>query len=194
MWVADYVLGSYGSGAIMAVPAHDSRDHEFAVTFGLAVRAVVAPAAGGEEASTSTSGGGEGLFTGAGVAVNSASEAAGLDLDGLPTAAAKARVIEWLAAGGLGRQQVNFKLRDWLFARQRYWGEPFPVVYADGSPVRHAGGLAGWGGVLPGGRPGVLPGAGGGPRGGQQQRWPGRRQQAQRRRRSFSSDLGAEGP
>ncbi|KAG2438904.1 hypothetical protein HYH02_010699 [Chlamydomonas schloesseri] len=122
VWVADYVLGSYGSGAIMAVPGHDARDHEFAVRFGLPVKQVVAPAAGGEVKLP---------FTEPGVAVNSAS--AHLSIDGKATDAAKAAVIDWLQAQGKGAKQVNYKLRDWLFARQRYWGEPFPLVYPQGS-------------------------------------------------------------
>jgi len=122
VWVADYVLGGYGSGAIMAVPAHDERDFEFARQFGLPVRQVVAPADGSDV---------ELPFTGAGVATNSS--AGGLSLDGQGTAEAKAAAIAWLAETGRGEPRVNFKLRDWLFARQRYWGEPFPVVYPEGS-------------------------------------------------------------
>ncbi|KAL4430746.1 hypothetical protein ABPG75_006002 [Micractinium tetrahymenae] len=145
IWVADYVLGGYGSGAIMAVPGHDTRDLEFAQAFSLPVRQVVAP-----EAGSSSSGGGDAAaaaaegssgngaapaeaFTSPGVAVNSASSSSGLDLNGLPTPEAKAAAIAWLEAQGIGHRQVNFKLRDWLFARQRYWGEPFPIVYPEGS-------------------------------------------------------------
>ncbi|KAK9814523.1 hypothetical protein WJX72_007308 [[Myrmecia] bisecta] len=126
--VADYVLGSYGSGAIMAVPGHDTRDFEFAQAQGLPIRQVVA--------STSSQQAADLPFTGTGTAVNSPDEQAGssgLDINGLPTAEASARVIDWLESQKLGNRQVNYKLRDWLFARQRYWGEPFPIVYADGS-------------------------------------------------------------
>ncbi|GLC35478.1 hypothetical protein PLESTB_000203000 [Pleodorina starrii] len=134
VWVADYVLGSYGSGAIMAVPGHDVRDHEFAVRFGLPIKQVVAPAA-----TAAAAGGEEGApdavcslpYTEPGVAINSSSPS--LSIDGLPTDAARGAVVEWLAAAGAGRRQVNYKLRDWLFARQRYWGEPFPLVYPEGS-------------------------------------------------------------
>jgi leucyl-tRNA synthetase len=132
VWIADYVLMGYGHGAIMAVPAHDERDSEFARRFGLPIREVVrlptgaAPAAG--EA-----------FSGTGVAINSDNEQ--VSLDGLPTDQAKVRIIEWLERTGAGRRKVNYKLRDWLFSRQRYWGEPFPIVYderGDHYPVRDA--------------------------------------------------------
>ncbi|GIL61315.1 hypothetical protein Vafri_15703 [Volvox africanus] len=121
VWVADYVLGSYGSGAIMAVPGHDVRDHEFAIRFGLPIKQVVAPDAGGEAQLP---------FTEPGVAVNSSTTE--LSIDGMATDAARASVVAWLEVTGAGSRQVNYKLRDWLFARQRYWGEPFPLVYPDG--------------------------------------------------------------
>ncbi|KAG2500715.1 hypothetical protein HYH03_001480 [Edaphochlamys debaryana] len=122
VWVADYVLGSYGSGAIMAVPGHDSRDHEFAVRFSLPIKQVVKPADGSEVALP---------YTEPGVATGSSSSA--LSLDGLGTEAAKEAVVAWLETSGKGAKQINYKLRDWLFARQRYWGEPFPLVYPEGS-------------------------------------------------------------
>ncbi|MBV8278403.1 MAG: leucine--tRNA ligase [Verrucomicrobia bacterium] len=115
VWIADYVLSSYGTGAIMAVPAHDERDFEFAHKFGLDIRQVVEPSSPVE-----------GCFTGSGTAINSDF------LNGLPTSEAKARVIDWLEERGLGKGSVNYKLRDWLFSRQRYWGEPFPIVWRDG--------------------------------------------------------------
>ena len=121
VFIADYVLTGYGTGAIMAVPAHDSRDYEFAGEFGLPLVEVVA----GGDISVEA-------YTEAGVAVNSANES-GLDINGLGKEDAIAAVISWLEARSLGREKIQYKLRDWLFARQRYWGEPFPIVYdADG--------------------------------------------------------------
>jgi leucyl-tRNA synthetase len=117
VWVADYVLMGYGTGAIMAVPAHDERDFEFAQAFGLPVTQVVQPP--GEQDWRG--------FTGDGVAVNSGF------LDGLPTPEAKRAIIAWLEERGVGAGRVNYKLRDWLFSRQRYWGEPFPIVWEDGA-------------------------------------------------------------
>jgi leucyl-tRNA synthetase len=116
IWIADYVLSTYGTGAIMAVPAHDERDLEFAEKFKLPVRVVV-------EAS-----GGEGSlgFTGDGTSVDSGF------LTGLATSEAKVNIIDWLDANGKGKRTINFKLRDWLFSRQRYWGEPFPIVWREG--------------------------------------------------------------
>ncbi|MCS7177378.1 MAG: leucine--tRNA ligase [Candidatus Kapabacteria bacterium] len=123
IWIADYVLPHYGSGAIMAVPGHDERDHAFARTFGLPIRQVVRPADGSPWDIT------EAAFTDDGVAVNSSAE--GISLDGLPTPEAKERIIQWLEASGHGRRAVTYKLRDWLFSRQRYWGEPIPILYYD---------------------------------------------------------------
>jgi leucyl-tRNA synthetase len=121
IWIADYVLMGYGTGAIMAVPAHDERDHAFARRFGLPIREVVS---GGERSVQ------EEAFVGDGVAVNSGF------LDGLQVEAAKARMIAWLEEKGVGSGRTQYKLRDWLFSRQRYWGEPFPVVrLSDGSVV-----------------------------------------------------------
>eukprot|EP00878_Enallax_costatus_P022863 GHUV01024296.1.p1 GENE.GHUV01024296.1~~GHUV01024296.1.p1 ORF type:complete len:684 (+),score=223.68 GHUV01024296.1:356-2407(+) len=136
IWVADYVLGSYGSGAIMAVPGHDSRDFEFAQKFGLDIKQVVAPAGGDPSGNGTSSSGssssGEVPYCDEGVAVASSSGSSGLDINGMPTAAAKDKVIAWLEEQGIGSRQVNYKLRDWLFARQRYWGEPFPLIYPEG--------------------------------------------------------------
>ena len=115
VWIADYVLTGYGTGAIMAVPAHDDRDHAFAQKFDLPIIEVVKPPQPAE-----------GCFAGEGTAVNS-----GI-LDGLSTAEAKRKITAWLAEGGLGRAAVQYKLRDWLFSRQRYWGEPFPIVWENG--------------------------------------------------------------
>jgi leucyl-tRNA synthetase len=121
VWIADYVLVSYGTGAIMAVPAHDERDHEFAVKFNLPIIEVVESlhsAQGLREEDTAPA-----AFTGEGHAINSGF------LDGLATTDAKAKMIDWLEQQKLGARRVQYKLRDWLFSRQRYWGEPFPVVW-----------------------------------------------------------------
>ncbi len=118
IWIADYVLATYGTGAIMAVPAHDERDFEFAQKFQLPVVQVVQP----PDAKTEWQG-----FCDEGTAVNSSN--AEISLDGVPTAEAKRRITAWLESKGLGQKTVNFKLRDWLFSRQRYWGEPFPIVW-----------------------------------------------------------------
>jgi len=118
IWIADYVLASYGTGAIMAVPAHDERDFEFAQKFALPVVQVVQP----PDATTEWQG-----FCDEGTAVNSSN--ADISLDGLPTAEAKRRITAWRESKGLGQKTVNFKLRDWLFSRQRYWGEPFPILW-----------------------------------------------------------------
>ncbi|KAI3456516.1 hypothetical protein Pfo_013179 [Paulownia fortunei] len=124
IWVADYVLGSYGTGAIMAVPAHDTRDHEFALKYNIPVCGVVTP----DNGSFSYF---EKAYTGEGTMINSSCPTSGLDIDGLPSKDAGSRVIEWLEKTGNGMKKVNYKLRDWLFARQRYWGEPIPVIFLD---------------------------------------------------------------
>lgn len=114
IWVADYVLISYGTGAIMAVPAHDERDYEFAKTFDIDIIEVVQPP---EDVEVKD---GE-CFAGEGTAINSG------EFDGTPTGAFKKKITEWLEENGLGKQAVNFRLRDWLFSRQHFWGEPFPI-------------------------------------------------------------------
>ncbi|KAK9681514.1 hypothetical protein RND81_10G007800 [Saponaria officinalis] len=122
IWVADYVLGSYGTGAIMAVPAHDTRDHEFATKYDIPIKWVVKL----DDESSSEPGK---PFPGDGVLVNSSSSATGLDINGLSSKEAASKVIQWAEETGNGKKKVNFKLRDWLFARQRYWGEPIPVIF-----------------------------------------------------------------
>ena len=119
IWTADYVLAGYGTGAIMAVPAHDSRDLEFAQKFKLPINVVVEAPEGEESLG----------FTGSGTAVNSDF------LDGLPTPEAKRTITAWLEEKALGQGMINYKLRDWLFSRQRYWGEPFPIVWDEGGHV-----------------------------------------------------------
>src|SRR5690606_14748943 len=121
IWIADYVLMSYGTGAIMAVPAHDERDLEFAQTFDLPIVEVVQPP---ESHGAQPVG-----FTGEGTAIKSGK------YNGLPTADFKQQITADITEAGLGRQAVNYRLRDWLFSRQRYWGEPFPIWHeldADG--------------------------------------------------------------
>ncbi len=121
IWIADYVLASYGTGAIMAVPAHDTRDFEFAQQFGIPIRAVVDP--GADDASRERVLAGLAVFPGEGAAINSG------PFDGLPTAEVKRRIVAELAERGVARAAVNYKLRDWLFSRQHFWGEPFPILH-----------------------------------------------------------------
>ncbi|MEU5672870.1 leucine--tRNA ligase [Micromonospora sp. NPDC047762] len=119
IFIADYVLAGYGTGAIMAVPAQDERDWAFAEVFELPIVRTVQPAEGFDGKA----------YTGDGPAINSAAPERGLDLNGLGVADAKAAIIAWLEANGHGTGAVTYRLRDWLFSRQRYWGEPFPIVY-----------------------------------------------------------------
>ncbi|MEY2747604.1 MAG: hypothetical protein RL112_2646, partial [Planctomycetota bacterium] len=123
VWIADYVLWGYGTGAIMAVPGHDERDFEFARKHGLAVREVVRPPQGEKGLADGA------CFSGEGVAVASG------PLDGLATPAAKARAIALLEERGVGAKKTTYKLRDWLFSRQRYWGEPFPLLHLEDGTV-----------------------------------------------------------
>lgn len=117
IWIADYVLASYGTGAVMAVPAHDERDFAFAQVFHLPIRHVIRPASDKSP---------EGCYTEDGVNFDSGF------LDGLKTPEAKLRMIAELEKKHQGRRQIRYKLRDWLFSRQRYWGEPFPIVWRNG--------------------------------------------------------------
>jgi leucyl-tRNA synthetase len=154
IWIADYVLASYGTGAIMAVPAHDIRDFDFATKYGLKIRPVVGSlsthtfefiASRGhvrdDEVTVTTNGGEIVLYFNSyqcdvneGHAVNSSNVE--LSLNGLPTPEAKKKITAWLEEKNLGKKTINYKLRDWLFSRQRYWGEPFPIVWKKDGPSR----------------------------------------------------------
>ncbi len=145
IWIADYVLASYGTGAIMAVPAHDQRDFEFAQKYGLPIRQVIRPPDGGARPhpnplpegegtiSSASASAGEGggasaliqVYTEPGIMVNSAR------FDGLPSEEAKERIADWFQERGIGGRKINYRIRDWLVSRQRYWGTPIPVVYCE---------------------------------------------------------------
>ncbi len=126
IWISDYVLISYGTGAIMAVPAHDDRDFEFATEFKLPIIQVVDPPDPKDKELVKQ---GKLCFTGNGMAINSG------DFTGLSTTEFKEKITQWLTEKGCGCQATNYKLRDWLFSRQRYWGEPFPIVHAEDGRV-----------------------------------------------------------
>lgn len=123
IWIADYVMMGYGTGAIMAVPGHDERDMEFAKKFKLPIIKVVD---GGSDASE--------CFVGDGVGINSSNSE--VSLNGLPTPETKKTITAWLAKKGIGKGTVQYKLRDWLFARQRYWGEPIPIIYLEDGTMK----------------------------------------------------------
>jgi leucyl-tRNA synthetase len=114
--VADYVLISYGTGAIMAVPAHDERDHEFAEKFNIEIKQVITNPNGDNETT-------ELPYSGPGHMVNSG------EYDGLEANTCKSKIISDLETKGVGKGAINYKLRDWIFSRQRYWGEPIPLVW-----------------------------------------------------------------
>jgi len=124
VFMADYVLMGYGTGAIMAVPGQDVRDHEFATKFDLPIIRTVQPTLGHPE---------DEAFVGDGPAINSANDE--ISLNGLGVGQAKAKIIQWLQDRGVGEETITYKLRDWLFSRQRYWGEPFPIVYDEAGQV-----------------------------------------------------------
>ena len=132
IWVADYVLMGYGTGAIMAVPAHDTRDFEFAKAFDIPVNCILDPELAENRDEVLK---GEACWTEDGKYINSSSEETGLDINGLNKAAGIQKTVEWLQAKGIGKATDNYKLRDWLFSRQRYWGEPFPVIHWEDGEV-----------------------------------------------------------
>lgn len=127
IWIADYVLAHYGTGAIMAVPGHDSRDHEFATQFNLPIIQVVKPEKGDWDIQKEA-------FTEKGIAINS--ESSQLSINGLPTTEAIDKTIEWIESISIGSKKIQFKLRDWLFSRQRYWGEPMPIMFFEDGTKR----------------------------------------------------------
>jgi len=132
IWISDYVLATYGTGAIMAVPSHDTRDFEFAEKFGIEIKAIIKPSekdAAKENVTVEDVVTGKVCWTGDGESFNSSN--GDLDINGMKVDEAKATTIAWLEEKGFGKGAVNYKLRDWLFSRQRYWGEPFPVIHME---------------------------------------------------------------
>jgi len=128
VWVADYVLTGYGTGAIMAVPAHDTRDFEFAEKFNLPIVCIQDPDVNDTTQREKILAGKE-CWTEDGRYINSSSKENGIDINGLNKEAGISKITDWLEKKNIGKAKVNYKLRDWLFSRQRYWGEPFPVIH-----------------------------------------------------------------
>jgi len=128
IWVADYVLTGYGTGAIMAVPAHDTRDFEFAEKFSLPIVCIQDPDVADADRKKKILAGKE-CWTEDGAYINSSDSSTGIDINGLNKESGIARITKWLESKKIGKEKVNYKLRDWLFSRQRYWGEPFPVIH-----------------------------------------------------------------
>lgn len=127
IWIADYVLLHYGTGAIMAVPGHDERDFEFARKYNLPILQVVKPKIGDWDINSSA-------FVDDGVSINSSNDE--VSINGLETRLAKEKIINWLEEKGIGKRKIQYKLRDWLFSRQRYWGEPIPIIYFEDGTKR----------------------------------------------------------
>jgi len=134
IWVADYVLTGYGTGAIMAVPAHDTRDFEFALKFNLPIKCIQDPDVTDPDQKKKILEGKE-CWTEDGKYINSSDKTTGIDINGLNKEAGIARITRWLESEKLGASKVNYKIRDWLFSRQRYWGEPFPVIHWENGEV-----------------------------------------------------------
>lgn len=142
IWIADYVLINYGTGAVMAVPAHDERDFEFAEQYNLPIIPVVDPDSGAIEAEDRAQArqqilAGKKCWTGPGKAINSQFE--NFSLNGQPLSEAKESIAQWLEAHKKGKKTTSYKLRDWLFSRQRYWGEPFPILHFEDGSIRTLG-------------------------------------------------------
>ena len=134
VWVADYVLTGYGTGAIMAVPAHDTRDFEFAEKFNIPIRPIMDPTDADKELRQKVLTG-KACWTEDGMYINSSDASRGLDINGLNKEEGINKIIAWMEKKGIGEAKVNYKLRDWLFSRQRYWGEPFPVIHWDDGEI-----------------------------------------------------------
>jgi leucyl-tRNA synthetase len=134
IWVADYVLTGYGTGAIMAVPAHDTRDFEFAQKFNLPIICIQDPDVSDPEQKKRILAGTE-CWTEDGKYINSSDKSTGIDINGLNKEAGIAQITAWLESEKLGSSKINYKIRDWLFSRQRYWGEPFPVIHWEDGEV-----------------------------------------------------------
>jgi leucyl-tRNA synthetase len=134
IWVADYVLTGYGTGAIMAVPAHDTRDFEFARKFNLPIVCIQDPDVTDTDQKERILSGSE-CWTEDGKYINSSDKTTGIDINGLKKGDGIAQITRWLESKKLGTSKVNYKIRDWLFSRQRYWGEPFPVIHWEDGEV-----------------------------------------------------------
>ncbi len=138
VWVADYVLTGYGTGAIMAVPAHDTRDFEFAQKFNLPIECIMDPG-DGEGTNREKILKGDECWTEDGRYINSSDPSTGIDINGLSKKEGIDTTIKWLEERGIGKAKVNYKIRDWLFSRQRYWGEPFPVIHWEDGEITLVG-------------------------------------------------------